>query len=71
MTAKFLRETIAIERPGPKRRIETDFNNVKMLGSQEPERIIIIIEFIGSGDTAKLTTEELLNKAMNKIGNEL
>jgi hypothetical protein len=71
MGAKFLRESLSIERPVQKQRIITDFNNVRSIGLQEPERIIITIEFIGSGDTTKLITEELLNKAMNKIGDVL
>jgi hypothetical protein len=71
MGAKFLRESLSIERPVQKQRIITDFNNVRSIGPQEPERIIITIEFIGEGDTTKLTTEDLLNKAMNKIGDVL
>lgn len=71
MKAKFLRETISIERPVPKKNIQTDFNNVKFFELQGPEIITITIEFIGSGDTTNLKTEDLLHKIMNRIGEEL
>jgi len=71
MKAKFIRESINIQRPKARRNIDVDYNNVRSLGSQDSEKITITIEFIGFGDTTKLKTEELLRKVMFKIGDEL
>jgi hypothetical protein len=70
MKPKFFRETITIERPEVGKSLQEMPDGFKT-PVKNSERIIITIEFIGYGNTSELKTEELLKKAMNKIGDAL
>jgi hypothetical protein len=68
MDAKFLRESLTVERKPLEKQKYLNSDQFFHVG---PERLFITMEFVGCGDTREITLEEISKKLLNKIGDEI